>query len=134
MAYITSEYYSNEYKGKYPNNPEELLSTIKRASENIDNITGYKLKMDNVDFDKLNPFIKQQVEIATAKLTEYYILNGGYETFIEKDDIASAYLGSFSYNKKQSNEKDITTEIPNSVINALEPTGLLYNGVNTRWL
>lgn len=127
MVYITSDYYENEYKGKPAPSIEELERNILRASEVIDQITNFRIATGAVNLETSHPFIKQQVEKATAAMTEYYILNGGYETFIETN-VQSAGLGSFNYTLATQSGKEI--EVPSNVVNHLNSTGLMYAGIN----
>lgn len=131
MPYITMDYYIDEYKGINTNEPKALIRAIQRASDTIDGITNYSLV--GKDLDKLNPFIKKQVELATSMLTEYYIANGGYESFIESGEANNVSIGSFNYsiNSRSNNDsKNKSLEVPSSVINALSKTGLLYGGLS----
>lgn len=136
MSYIDADYYIKDYQGETPVDPESLPKLIKRASEVIDQITGYKLKISG-DFEDLYPFIKHNVELATAKQVEYFIVNGGYELFVQKDDVQSANVGSFSYsigNRSSTGkaEQDKSLNVPSSVYAILAPTGLLNSGIGVK--
>lgn len=123
MPYIDATYYSDEYKGTQPNNPMDIDKNIQRASEMIDMLTHYRLTGSTV----YHSSIMDRVKRATAVLTEYYILNGGYEAFAQ-DGISSAGLGSFNYSVK--NGSSGSSNIPSNAMEILISTGLLYAGID----
>lgn len=129
MPYITSDYYLNDYKGKTPNDPNDLSRLIERASEVIDNLTKFKLKFDNNLLTSHN-IIQSQVEKATAAMVEFYIVNGGYEATLESN-LEQVNIGSFSYTMKgnSGNSGNKKVIIPENVISHLFITGLLYSNV-----
>lgn len=127
MPYINSDYYQNKHKGVMPSNSEDLVRNIEKASDAIDILTKFKVK-NNFETATI-PFIKEQVEKATASLTEYYILNGGYESFVQ-DDISSAGVGSFNYSVKGGSAVETTNNVPQDVYERLLITGLLYAGID----
>lgn len=127
MPYITREYYDNTYKGKPASSPEELDRLISRASDSIDILTYHRIAKGEVDLETSHPFIKSQVEKATAALVEYYVVIGGYESTIDTGE-QSVGLGSFNYSMKGTRGKSV--EVPNNVVELLTSTGLLYAGIN----
>lgn len=128
MAYIDAKYYKNDYKGKVYNLDEpEIESNIERASDMIDTITGFKLQSGEVDLESSHPLIKSNVKKATAAMTEYYLLNGGYDSLINAG-MSSVNIGGFSYQVSQSN--GTTIEVPENVMSMLSVTGLLYAGTD----
>ncbi|MBL3785570.1 hypothetical protein IRV21_25785 [Bacillus cereus] len=130
MAYIDTDYYTNIYKGMPIEDPDMLKRMIVRASDVIDQIINYKLS--GVDFDKVAPFIKEQVMKATAAQTEYIALYGetSANTMI---DTPVMQVGKFRYGllrggKSEGAGKD--ARIAQGTIAFLRPTGLLYSGVS----
>jgi hypothetical protein len=126
MSYITREYYEDTYMGKQPSSPEELDKLILRASDVIDVLTYNRIKKGDVVLAEVHPFIKSQVELATAQMVEYYVLSGGYETTIDVG-AQSVGIGSFNYSMKSGRQ---TVEVPNNVVMTLTETGLMYAGIN----
>ncbi|WP_324627800.1 head-tail connector protein [Bacillus paranthracis] len=130
MAYIDTDYYTNIYKGMPIEDPDMLKRMIVRASDVIDQIINCKLS--GVDFDKVAPFIKEQVMKATAAQTEYIALYGetSANTMI---DTPVMQVGKFRYGllrggKSEGAGKD--ARIAQGTIAFLRPTGLLYSGVS----
>lgn len=130
MAYIDADYYTNIYKGMPVEDPDMLNRMIARASDVVDQIINYKLS--GVDFNKLVPFIKEQVMKATAAQTEYIALYGetSANTMI---DTPVMQVGKFRYGllrggKSEGAGKD--ARIAQGTIAFLRPTGLLYAGVS----
>lgn len=122
MPYIDVVYYRDSFKGKMPNDLSTIDRELMRASDQIDILIGHK----KVDMETTHPFIKQQVEKATASLAEYYIINGGYDVFIESQPV-NVSLEGFSY----STDKELKL-FPDHVIDILSGTGLLYSGMGVR--
>ena len=128
MGYITPEYYTDEYMGADAGS--ELEKYIKRASDLIDQVTGYKIK----DFDSLPPFVQEQVKKATAAQVEFYVIHGGDEDVnAGNTDFARVAIGSFSYSVGSERETSTSNRDEQRVSPAtlayLEPTGLLYRGL-----
>ena len=73
VAYIDVEYYNNTYKGVDAG--DDLDRYIERASDLVDQVTGYKI----ADLSALHPRIQELVKKATAAQVEFYVLNGGPE-------------------------------------------------------
>ncbi|HDR8199930.1 TPA: hypothetical protein QC291_001571 [Bacillus cereus] len=130
MAYIDADYYTNIYKGMPVEDPDMLNRMIARASDVIDQIINYKLS--GVDFDKLAPFIKEQIMKATAAQTEYIALYGetSANTMI---DTPVMQVGKFRYGllrggKSEGPGKD--ARIAQGTIAFLRPTGLLNSSID----
>lgn len=130
MGYITPEYYNNTYKGA--NAGVELEKYIERATDLIDQVTGYEIK----DFDSLPDFIKNQVEKATAAQVEFYVMQGGDAALnAGANDLKTVGIGSFNYNVGSPDgqggvgSKDSQRVSP-STLSFLKPTGLLYSGLD----
>lgn len=134
MPYIDQDYYSDIYKGKLPNESVSLDKTtqaIQRASDIIDILIGYKFKTKE-ELDKSHPFVKQQIMKATAFLTEYYIINGGYEV-MQQNGAQSASVGSFKFtnNFRSASENSNDKKVPDEVFEMLAHAGLLYSGIDS---
>ncbi|EGL83731.1 protein gp8 [Caldalkalibacillus thermarum TA2.A1] len=129
MGYITSDYYINTYNGADAG--FELGKYIERASDLIDQVTGYKIK----DFDSLPPFVQEQVKKATAAQVEFYVMQGGDEAVnAGQNDLGRVGIGGFSYTRDTvhsatSESKDANRVSP-AALAYLEPTGLLYRGLD----
>lgn len=125
MDYIDKDYYETEYMGEDAG--PELDKYIKRASDAIDQVTGYKIK----DFDSLAPFVQDQVKKATASQVEYYVIqDGDAEINAGMSDLGRVSIGSFSYgSNSQSSGQEVSRISPNA-ISFLEPTGLLHRGLD----
>jgi hypothetical protein len=125
MPYITTSYYKTEYKGIPIEDTQELDRYILRASDVIDKLTAYRIAKGEVDLESSHPFIKTQVQKATAAMTEFYVENG-YST--NQNFAQSVGIGSFNYSLQTQGGESI--DVPNSVVNHLSPTGLMYAGIN----
>jgi hypothetical protein len=127
MGYITSQYYIDEYMGADAGS--ELEKYIKRASDLIDQVTGYKIK----DFDSLPPFIQEQVKKATAAQVEFYVMQGGDEEVnagTGGNSMNDVWVGGFRYKVAgERGENKQTNRVSPAALAYLEPTGLLYMGL-----
>lgn len=127
MPYIDTEYYINVYKGKQPFNPDDLPKLLIRASEMINELTGFKLVTGKVNIDNSFPFIQDQVKKATAKIVEYYVINGGYEV-TKSSEPQSVSIGSFKYSTSKESSGE-SNEAIKEAVTQLSHTGLLYTGM-----
>jgi len=127
MPYIDTVYYTNVYEGKQPFNWDDLPKLLIRASEMIDVITGFKLVTGKVNIDNSIPFVQDQVKKATAKIVEYYVINGGYEA-TKSSEPQSVSIGSFKYSTSKTSSYEGNEAIREAVIQ-LSHTGLLYAGM-----
>lgn len=129
MAYIDAEYYVNVYKGVDVG--EDFERYAERASDLIDQVTGYKI----VDLAVLHPRIQELVKKATAAQVEFYVLNGGPEGVDGSTDgsFSQVSIGAFQYQSGRINQQIPAGKQEHRVAPAalayLEPTGLLYQGV-----
>ena len=128
MAYIDVEYYNNVYKGLDVG--EDFERYAERASDLIDQITGYKI----ADLAVLHPRIQELVKKATAAQVEFYVLNGGPEGVDGNDgNLNQVAIGSFEYQTSRMGQQIPAGKQEHRVAPAalayLEPTGLLYQGV-----
>lgn len=132
MPYIDYEYYKDEYLGKEMDQQTFDVESL-RASEAIDRLTMYKIVRVG-GIEKLHPMIRDLVKKATAQLTEYFSINGGFAE-IHANSPNSVTIGKFSYSKgtkgsSQTNQSEQTQDIPDYVYETLSYTGLLYRGVH----
>lgn len=128
VAYIDAEYYNNEYKGVDAG--DDLDRYIERASDLVDQVTGYKI----ADLSALHPRIQELVKKATAAQVEFYVLNGGPEGVDGNDgNFNRVAIGSFEYQTARMGQQTPAGKQEHRVSPAalayLEPTGLLYQGV-----
>src|SRR5690554_7948692 len=128
VAYIDAEYYNNTYKGVDAG--DDLDRYIERASDLVDQVTGYNIR----DFEALPPFIQEQVKKATAAQVEFYVLHGGPGGVDGTDGAFNqAAFGYFEYQTARMGQQTPAGKQEHRVAPAalayLEPTGLLYRGV-----
>lgn len=128
VAYIDAEYYNNVYKGLDVG--EDFERYAERASDLIDQVTGYKI----ADLAALHPRIQELVKKATAAQVEFYVLNGGPEGVDGNDGgFNQVAIGSFQYQTARMGQQTPAGKQEHRVAPAalayLEPTGLLYRGV-----
>lgn len=129
MAYIDAEYYNNVYKGVDAG--EDFERYAERASDLIDQVTGYKI----ADLAALHPRIQELVKKATAAQVEFYALNGGPEGVDGSTDgsFSQVSIGAFQYQSGRINQQIPAGKQEHRLAPAalayLEPTGLLYQGV-----
>jgi hypothetical protein len=130
MAYIDKQYYDNEYKG-VPISDEDTFSRLaERASDIIDQMTGYLLH--GQEFTQFAQFIQTQVKKAVAAQIEYMASFGGELASHGGGGFSSVNIGNFSYSEGEGTKNLSRNEQRTSpaVIEYLRPTGLLYRGVN----
>ncbi|MEC2212645.1 hypothetical protein P9G44_18365 [Bacillus paralicheniformis] len=136
MAYITPDYYKNDYLGAPAPSDEELNRYIKRASDIIDEVTSYRLYGGK--FDKIPDIIQDIVRKATAAQVEFYVVKGGAAEVDagEGSNMDSVSVGSFSYSGgsggADSNSGRDAGRISPAALSLLSTTGLLYRGVFVR--
>ncbi|PGA79591.1 hypothetical protein COL94_28665 [Bacillus wiedmannii] len=129
MAYIDADYYNNDYEGTPVSDVALLNRMIKRASEQIDSIIGYKLQ--GVDFDKVSPFICDQVKKATAAQVEFLAINGVTSATVSEGG-GGFSIGAYSENGMSAGAADAPSHYDRyaiTVVDYLRPTGLLYAGL-----
>ncbi|MGG3523087.1 hypothetical protein ABES33_25280 [Bacillus pseudomycoides] len=130
MPYIDADYYNNDYEGTPVSDVTLLNRMIKRASEQIDSIIGYKLQV--VDFDKVAPFIRDQVKKATAAQVEFLAINGITSATVSEGG-GGFSVGAYSENGMSAGAADSPSHYDRyaiTVVDYLKPTGLLYTGVS----
>ncbi|WP_077616887.1 hypothetical protein [Caenibacillus caldisaponilyticus] len=125
MGYIDADYYQNTYRGADAGS--ELDKYIERASDLIDQVTGFKIS----DFNALAPVVQEYVKKATAAQVEYYVVMGGdADVNAGAQTIGNVSIGSFSYGGSQANDNKNADRISPNALAYLEPTGLLYRGLD----
>ncbi|WP_144477395.1 hypothetical protein [Bacillus thuringiensis] len=130
MAYIDADYYTNVYQGIGVGDEPTLLRLINRASEKIDQITGFKIALHPNKLDGFSPFIQDQVKKAVATQVDFFVLNGEYSSNTS-GALSNVSIGRFNYTDSSqsgngsSNQKSTSSE----VISHLMYTGLLYMGI-----
>lgn len=123
MPYIDEAYYRDVYKGVVVDT--SIFPKLEaRASDVIDQITSHKIAMSTNKLADYPVFIQEQVKKATASQVEYLLLNGG-ESAVHGGSPSSVNIGNFSYQEGDDNHV-----VSPAVIGHLQPTGLLYRGVN----
>ncbi|MED2978198.1 hypothetical protein P4284_16040 [Bacillus swezeyi] len=137
MSYITPDYYNNVYKGTAAPTTDDLERYIERASDVIDQVTGFKLYGGK--FEELpEGFIKEMVMKAAAAQVEFYVIKGGdAEVNAGESSMDNVKIGSFSYSNGGSKGSDGNSggdsdRISKSTLSFLADTGLLYRGVFVR--
>lgn len=123
MGYIDEDYYKDDYKGEDAG--DNLEKYIERASDIIDQLTGYKID-DLEDYPK---FIKDLVKKATAAQVEMYAVKGGYTQAETGGTFDSVTIGKFSYSSGDKSKSSESSRFSPAAIGYLQATGLLYAGV-----
>ncbi|PFA22342.1 hypothetical protein CN384_25800 [Bacillus thuringiensis] len=130
MAYIDADYYKNVYQGIGVGDEPTLLRLINKASEKIDQITGFKIAQRPNKLADFTPFIQEQVKKAVATQVDFFVLNGEYSSNTS-GALSNVSIGRFNYTDSSqsgngsSNQKSTSSE----VISHLMYTGLLYMGI-----
>jgi hypothetical protein len=130
MAYIDETYYNETYKGKTAD-AATLAVFLERATDIVDQLTGYKIALNAAGLSGYSDFIQAQVKKATAAQAEFLIISGGNAANTGAEP-ASVSIGSFSYSTAAPDASRSSNRTTAAVIEYLKPTGLLYSGVNTR--
>jgi hypothetical protein len=128
MAYIDKQYYDNVYKGVPISDEDTFNRLAERASDIIDQITGYLLH--GQEFTQFAQFIQTQVKKAVAAQVEYMVTAG--EIVVNHgSSFSSVNIGNFSYSEGSGDRINRNEQRTSpAVIEYLRPTGLLYRGVN----
>ncbi|WP_411955144.1 hypothetical protein ACKXGF_05120 [Alkalibacillus sp. S2W] len=127
MPYIDKTYYDEDFNGLNLDDEQEFDRYAKRASDVIDQVTGYKIAQ--TDFESLPSFIQEQVKKATAAQIEFYQINDGPELLDAGDDFSNFATGNFTFSKGGKSENKQADRVSPSTIEHLRPTGLLYTGL-----
>ncbi len=127
-SYIDEQYYTETFRGADAG--DDLEKLIQRASDVIDQVTGYKLV--GQDVEELPQFIRAQVKKAVAAQVEFYVARGGYEEVdAGAEGFQSVSIGSFRYDTGRSTgqENRNADRVSPAALQYLAPTGLLYTGL-----
>ncbi|MBU9711066.1 hypothetical protein [Evansella tamaricis] len=129
-AYIDATYYQEEFRGEPMEDHEEFQRIVRRASDVIDQVTGYKI--NHIGLNSLSSFVLGQVKKATAAQVEFFVLEG-VEVQTTGDNLNNVSMGKFSYGKGNqiNSERSNKGGVSQAVIQYLKPTGLLYSGIGT---
>lgn len=130
MDYITEDYYINDYMG-VPVDLTELPRLIKRASEQIDFLTHYRIP--NYGFNNFTPFIQEQIKKATAAQVEFLSTNGELAGSVVEGGSGGFTIGKYSESGSAAagGSAALSDRYALTVMDYLAPTGLLYSGVRT---
>ncbi|UZT28565.1 hypothetical protein vBBceSLY5_0010 [Bacillus phage vB_BceS_LY5] len=130
MVYITPEYYMIDYMG-VPVPDGELPRLIKRASEQIDMLTHYRIP--SYGFNKFSEFIQGQIKKATAAQVEFLNTNGELAGSVVEGGSGGFTIGKYSEQGSSAagGSAALADRYALTVMDYLAPTGLLYSGVRT---
>ena len=114
--YIDQTYYTDEYYGEPT---EDFDKYEKRASDEIDRLTSYRVKQNGLE--SLTTFQQDLFKKAVAALVEDYAVNG-----LRSESLQSVNIGSFSYTEDGS-----AASVGKQALSYLNDSGLLYRGLRT---
>jgi hypothetical protein len=123
MGYIDQTYYDEIYKG-VPVNGDAFSSLSERASNVIDQVTGFRLK--HTPFEDQPQFVQDMVKMATASQIEYMSANGGGMMVHGSGGLSNVNIGSFRYQGGSSGSSLLSP----SALGFLNASGLFYTGVS----
>ena len=123
MPYIDKTYYDDEFQGEPVEEVTEFDRLAKRASEQIDQLTMFRIN----DIQKWPDFIQTQIKKATASIVEQYAISGGYEA-VSGSTLTNVSIGPFSY--QEGADGSVNDNIEKVAYKHLAPTGLLHRGVS----
>ena len=125
MAYVTLEYYLNDFHGE-PVQETDFPSLVERAAETIEELCMYRIQESSMD--SYSPDTQERIRKAICAQIEYLDANGGSE-MDNGADIQSAGLGKFNYTKVSGTSGNQAQPIyAHRARRILAPTGLLYRG------
>lgn len=125
MIYTTPEYYANEYEG-IEVNAELLPKLIKRASRDINSLTGFRIRFG--EMSATNQILVQQ---AVCAQVEFLAVNGeSSSTVLEGGGSVSIGAYSESSASKGSSSSQQTSTHAEGILNYLYAAGLMYAGVD----
>lgn len=125
MAYVTQDYYLNDFHGE-PVQEADFPSLEERAAEIVEEMCMYHIQESNMD--SYGPDIQERIKKAICAQIEYLDVNGGSE-MDNGTDIQSAGLGKFNYTRISGSSGSQAQSIyaPRAK-RILAPTGLLHRG------
>lgn len=125
MPCVDSKYYANVFKGE-PVDDASFPALCKRAEEIIEELTMYRVKLENVS--NMPEVVQIRVKNAVCAQIEYLDANGGAD-MDNGIDFQSAGLGKFNYTRASGENGSSTQSIYSTrALRILAPTGLLYRG------
>lgn len=131
MAYITLEYYRDDFKGAPIEDDATLERLIMRATDLIDVVTNYNLHSELYrDWENI-PNVAENVRKATAAQVEY-LATFGEMTANTAIETPVLQVGKFRYGLIRGGNSQGVAKDPRfstATMSFLRPTGLLYKGV-----
>lgn len=125
MAYVTQDYYLNDFHGEQVQD-DEFQSLAERAAEIIEELCMYRIKESKME--SYSQDIQERIKKAICAQIEYLDANGGSD-MDNGADIQSAGLGKFNYTKASGTARNQAQSIyAPRARRILAPTGLLYRG------
>ena len=125
MAYIDLAYYRTEYMGIPVEDDNELTRLIKRASDTIDNLTGYAIKTTGIE--SFPQFAQDQIKLAVASQVEF-LKTFGVTSSSFSSEPSNVSIGKFSYDNGQKT----SLRFSNNLLEILLPTGLIGGSVRVK--
>jgi hypothetical protein len=127
-AYINYAYYTDEYIGETIAE-SDFTRYLNRAEEAVDILTAFTIRQNGID--AYDAFTQTQIKKAVAAQVEYYVLEG-IDIATGGKTATGFTVGKVSVQGGGSvgNSNGATTIACPKAIAMLEPTGLLYRGVN----
>lgn len=125
MIYTTPDYYKSEYEG-IEVNAELLLKLIKRASRDINSLTGFRIRFG--EMSTTNQILVQQ---AVCAQVEFLAINGESSSTVV-DSGGSFSIGAYSESSasKGTASNQQSSIHAEGVLNYLFAAGLMYAGVD----
>lgn len=132
VAYITAEYYNDDYHGAPVPDAATLTRYLESASALIDGLTHYALVQSGID--ALPVFVSDRVKKATAAQVDAFARGGGDNSLTLPNASAASYgIGTFNVTAGAASAKQSARSaldaVPPLVYSYLGPTGLLFSGV-----
>lgn len=125
MAYVTQDYYLNDFHGEQVQD-DEFQSLAERAAEIIEELCMYRIKESKME--SYSQDIQERIKKAICAQIEYLDANGGSD-MDNGADIQSAGLGKFNYTKASGTAGNQAQSIyAPRARRILAPAGLLYRG------
>ena len=123
-AYVDATYYKDEYEGESVET-KDFNRFAKRASEIVDQLTGYVIRKSENGLTDFDEFIQTQVKKATCAKIEYYQLEGTESAVTGPSESGGSFsLSKFSQSSQASTNRQAQRVSP-AVLTYLEPTGLI---------
>lgn len=127
MAYVDAEFYNTVYGGT-PIPPEQFENLAKRASEQIDILTGFEIAA--VGLEKWPPIIAERIRKAAAAQVEFLAAAGITTANFSKGAPQSVGIGKFNITPGATAQGLNGSKYSAGMIEHLTSSGLLYAGVS----